>query len=97
MTKALVDLDIKPSTTCSDELLIADVSNWAAHGLIAMLSVLTGRDMLADWDNIAVLNYLSERGSVDGISRKNTLTEDGLSSNISERLVSDLRKITGFC
>jgi hypothetical protein len=97
VTKALVDLDIKPSTTCCDELLIADVSNWAAHGLIAMLSVLTGRDMLADWDNIAVLNYLSERGSVDGISRKNTLTEDGLSSNISERLVSDLLKITGFC
>ena len=80
-----------------DELLIADVSNWAAHGLIAMLSILTQRDMLADWDNIAILNYLSERGSVDGISRKNTLTEDGLSSSISEQLVTDLRKIAGFC
>ena len=93
----LADMDIKPSTTGCDELLIADVSNWAAHGLIAMLSILTQRDMLADWDNIAILNYLSERGSVDGISRKNTLTEDGLSSSISEQLVTDLRKIAGFC
>jgi hypothetical protein len=61
-----------------------------------MLSTLTHRDRLADWDNIKVLNYLSQRGSVDGVSRKNTLTEDSLPSNISEKLILDLRKLTGF-
>jgi hypothetical protein len=61
-----------------------------------MLSALTQTDMLAHWDNIEVLNYLSQRGSVDGVSRENTLTEDSLSSDISEKLILDLRKITGF-
>ena len=88
---------IIPSAICCDELLIADVSNWAAHGLIAMLSVLRGQDMLVDWDNFAILQYLSDRGSVDGVTRENSLTEDGLSADISEKLIKDLRKLGGFC
>ena len=94
---ALVSLDIKPSITCCDELVIADVSNWAAHGLIAMLSYARGEDMLAGWNNIEVLRYLSAQGSVDGVSRKNTLTEDGLGSELSEQLILNLRILGGFC
>lgn len=93
---SLTGMNITPSITACDELVVADVSNWGAHGLIAMLSTLTHRDRLADWDNIKVLNYLSQRGSVDGVSRENTLTEDSLPSNISEKLILDLRKLTGF-
>jgi len=93
----LEQLNIIPSATCCDELLIADVSNWAAHGLIAMLSVLREQDMLLGWDNLATLQYLSARGSVDGVSRKNSLTEDSLGSDISEKLIKDLRKLGGFC
>ena len=94
---ALANLNIKPSITRCDELVIADVSNWAAHGLIALLSAFQGEDMLAGWDNLNVLNYLSGHGSVDGVSRKNTLTEDGLGSELSEELILNLRKIAGFC
>ena len=93
----LQQLNIIPSATCCDELLIADVSNWAAHGLIAMLSAIRQQDMLLDWDNLALLQYLSERGSVDGVTRENHLTEDGLSADISEKLINDLRKLGGFC
>lgn len=93
----LEQLNIIPSATYCDELLIADVSNWAAHGLIAMLSVLRQQDMLLGWDNLALLQYLSERGSVDGVTRENHLTEDGLSADISEKLIKDLRKLGGFC
>ncbi|MDG1813273.1 MAG: DUF4392 domain-containing protein [Porticoccaceae bacterium] len=93
VANTLTGLNINPSATCCDELLIADVSNWAAHGLLAMLSIISGKDMLAHWDNLAVLTYLSERGSVDGVTRENTLTEDGLSADISEKLINDLRKI----
>jgi len=93
---SLAGMNIMPSVTTCDELVVADVSNWGAHGLIAMLSALTQTDILAQWDNIEVLNYLSQRGSVDGVSRENTLTEDSLSSDISEKLILDLRKITGF-
>ena len=89
----LARLNIIPSATCCDELLIADVSNWAAHGLIAMLSVIVEIDMLKGWDNLAVLQYLSERGSVDGVTRENTLTEDGLHADISEELIQNLRNI----
>ena len=93
---SLTNLNIRPSITCCDELVIADVSNWAAHGLIAMLSYARGEDMLAGWRNIEVLSYLSAHGSVDGVSRKNTLTEDGLGSELTEQLILNLRKIGGF-
>ena len=93
VAKTLEQLSIIPSATCCDELVIADVSNWAAQGLIAMLSVLRQQDMLLGWDNLAILQYLSGRGSVDGVTRENRLTEDGLSADISEKLINDLRKL----
>ena len=93
---ALQQLAIQASTTLCDELVIADVSNWAAHGLIALLSVWRSEDMLADWNNRAVLEYLSARGSVDGVTRENTLTEDSLPSSEGEALILQLRKICGF-
>ncbi|MBT7375254.1 MAG: 5-oxoprolinase/urea amidolyase family protein [Porticoccaceae bacterium] len=94
---SLAELNIEPSITCCDELLVADVSNWAAHGLIALIGAMRGEDMLREWDNLEVLRYLSQRGSVDGVSRQNTLTEDSLESEISEQLILALRKISGFC
>ena len=97
VTATLEQLNIIPAATCCDELLIADVSNWAAHGVIAMLSLLTKKDLLQSWDNLAVLQYLSERGSVDGVTRENTLSEDGLSADITETLIENLRKLAGFC
>jgi hypothetical protein len=42
------------------------------------------------------LQYLSDRGSVDGVTRENQLTEDGLSADISEELIQNLRKLGGF-
>ena len=97
VASTLEQLNIIPSATCCDELVIADVSNWAAHGLIAMLSVLLQQDMLRGWNNLATLQYLSERGSVDGVTRENSLTEDGLDADISEKLIKDLRRLGGFC
>ena len=97
VASTLEQLNIIPSATRCDELVIADVSNWAAHGLIAMLSILRQQDMLLGWDNLAILQYLSDRGSVDGVTRENSLTEDGLSADISEKLIKDLRMLGGFC
>ena len=97
IASTIEQLNIVPSATGCDELLIADVSNWAAHGLIAMLSILRQQDMLLAWDNLAILQYLSDRGSVDGVTRENRLTEDGLSADISEKTIKDLRILGGFC
>ncbi|MEY8264419.1 MAG: DUF4392 domain-containing protein [Bermanella sp.] len=89
--QALSTLDIQASVTECSELVIADVSNWAALGLIAMLDWLSGRDMLAQLDSLAVLAYLSARGSVDGVSRENTLSEDGLPAVAGVDLLHRLR------
>ncbi len=88
---ALKDLDIQASATECSELVIADVSNWAALGLIAMLDWLTGKDLLGKLDSLAVLKFLSKAGSVDGVSRENTLTEDGLPAQDGIDLIARLR------
>ena len=93
VTEPLLALNIIPSATGCDELLIADVSNWGAHGLICMLSIITNQDLLHQWDNLSVLKYLSARGSVDGVTRENTLTEDGLGTDITEGIIENLRSI----
>jgi biotin-dependent carboxylase-like uncharacterized protein len=96
IAETLSQLDIRASQTCCDELLVADVSNWAAHGLIALLSVMTGKDLLANWNNHAVLAYLSAAGSVDGVTGENTLTEDGMDSSASEALIERCRQVSGL-
>lgn len=89
-------LPITPSITSCDELLVADVSNWGAHGLIALLGYWHGEDLLAKINTLDILKYISARGSVDGVTRKNTLTEDSLGSEAGQELIDELRRITAF-
>ncbi|GAA0561799.1 DUF4392 domain-containing protein [Rheinheimera aquimaris] len=86
-------LNITPSVTQCDELIVADVSNWAAWGLTAMVSALRGEDLLASADPLAILQYLSAKGSVDGVTRLNTLTEDGLPHTEGMQLITDLTEV----
>jgi hypothetical protein len=93
---SLSQLDIIPSVTRCDELLVSDVSNWAAYGLIAIIGYWQGEDLLGRISPRAILGYLSARGSVDGVSRENTLTEDGLPLTEGEQVLTELRTLTGF-
>ena len=93
---AIAELDITAAITGCDELLVADVSNWGAYGLIALLAAWDGRDLLARRSPLDILGYLSARGSVDGVTRENTLTEDGLSAAEGIGLIRQLRRLTGF-
>ena len=93
---AIASLDIRVAVTRCDELLVADVSNWGAYGLIALLAKWSGRDLLAEISPLDILDYLSARGSVDGVTRKNTLTEDGLAASEGIRVIQELRILTGF-
>ena len=93
---AIATLDIRAAVTRCDELLVADVSNWGAYGLIALLAKWSGRDLLADISPLDILDYLSARGSVDGVTHKNTLTEDGLAASEGIRMIQELRILTGF-
>jgi len=94
--EALQALSITASVTTCDELLVADVSNWAAHGLIAWLSYWSEKDLLSKVDTLEILKYISARGSVDGVTRLNTLTEDSLESGAGQQVIDELRRIIGI-
>ncbi len=96
ITEALKGLDIVSATTRVDELLIADVSNWGAYGILAMLSVMNEIDLLASVKPREILEYLSNLGSVDGVTRQNELTEDGLDPCEGEAVLLQLRQIIGM-
>ncbi len=93
---ALEDLNIVPSTTTCDELIVADVSNWGAYGIISFLSIWNERDFLGEIEPLDILRYISELGSVDGVTRINQLTEDGLDVSEGESVLLELRQVCGF-
>ncbi|MCJ8300463.1 MAG: DUF4392 domain-containing protein, partial [Pseudomonadales bacterium] len=78
-----------------DELLIADVSNWGAYGIMAILSVWNDIDLLDAVNLEEILTFLSGHGSVDGVTRINELTEDGLDFSEGESVILELRKLIG--
>ena len=96
VAEALRDLNIVAATTKCDELIIADVSNWGAYGLISFLSVWSKRDLLAEIVPLDILRYISALGSVDGVTRINQLTEDGLNPQEGESVLRELRQACGF-
>ncbi len=93
---APAQLDIVPARTRCDELLIADVSNWAALGLIAILGYWQQQDLLATLQPRQVLQLLADHGCIDGVTRESTLTEDSLPVEVGESILAQLRSITGF-
>ena len=93
---ALETLDIVPSVTRCDDLVVADVSNWGAYGIIALLARWSGRDLLGEFAPLEILHYISELGSVDGVTRVNQLTEDGLDPGEGEAVIAQLRQLCGF-
>ena len=96
ITDAIAKLDINTAVTRCDELLVADVSNWGAYGLIAFLGKWSGQDLLDQISPLEILGYLSSKGSVDGVTRENTLTEDGLDAGEGLQVIEALRGLTGF-
>jgi hypothetical protein len=88
--KAVSALDIRAAQTGCDELLVADVSNWGGYRLIAMLEALSGVPLLAQIDHLQLLDYLSTRGSVDGVTGENTLSEDGLPASAGVAVLEEL-------
>ena len=92
----LDNLDIRPAVSGCDELLVADVSNWGAYGLIAFLGLWAQQDLLASVFPLELLRYLRSRGSVDGVTGENTLTEDGLPAQEGVLVIEQLRQLTHF-
>ena len=96
VTDALTKLNIVPAATSCDELIVADVSNWGAYAIISFLSVWHGSDLLKEINPLGILKYISQLGSVDGVTRINQLTEDGLLASEGESVLRELREVCGF-
>tara|TARA_B110000208_G_C11712297_1_gene409746 strand:+ start:442 stop:1296 length:855 start_codon:yes stop_codon:yes gene_type:complete len=96
VSEALKDLNIVPCITTCDELIVADVSNWGAYGIISFLSIWNERDLLKEINPLNILKYISALGSVDGVTRINQLTEDGLAVTEGESVLLELREACGF-
>ena len=94
--RAIRDLNIVPAVTGCDELIVSDVSNWGAYAIISFLSVWHGSDLLKEIDPPEILKYISELGSLDGVTRINRLTEDSLSPSEGESVLRELREACGF-
>ena len=73
---SLSKLNIQPSVSTCDELVVADVSNWAAYALCAVTRWLSDLDDSAEHRIQEDLEYLVARGAVDGVTGESTPTED---------------------
>jgi hypothetical protein len=83
----LSELDIHPAISTCDELVVADVSNWAAYAVCALAYSHNDdrADIIADIRKDLLL--LVESGAVDGVTGAKTATEDGFAEGAGCALV----------
>lgn len=82
------------ATSSADYLILAGVSNWGAYGLVAGLSILSDMDLLQEEkEEVRLLKTLTELGGVDGCSKVQAMTVDGLSLGSNLNLLQRLKKI----
>jgi hypothetical protein len=90
---ALANMDVIPSVTSCDELVIASVSNWGVYGVIAVLCDLLGRDLFELVDPESIANYLLANGCVDGVTNRKEASEDGFPIEVSKSIIQQLRDL----
>ena len=86
-------IDIIPSVTTCDELVIASVSNWGVYGVIAALCKLLKRNLFELMDPEHIANYLVANGCVDGVTNRKEASEDGFPIDISKTIIQQLRNL----
>jgi hypothetical protein len=84
---SLSKLNIQPAISTCDELVVADVSNWAAYTLCAVTRWLTDSAASTEHHIQEDLEYLVARGAIDGVTGDATPTEDGFPAEEGERLM----------
>jgi hypothetical protein len=82
-------------STPADYVISAGISNWGAFALVAALSLLAGRLLLRPPEHEqAVLAALLAAGAVDGCTRKNELSVDGLCWEDYATTIADIYRET---
>ena len=83
-------LPITPSVVTCDELLVADVSNWGAYGLVLLSAYALDPKNLPNINPAALLSFVVSLGAVDGVTGRCETTEDGLSPEKTSALLEKL-------
>ncbi len=89
----LTAMDIFPSVTTCDELVISTVSNWGVYGVIALMSHHLKEDLFALIDPESIASYLVENGCVDGVTSRQELSEDGFPIAVGVSIINRLRNL----
>ena len=88
---ALPELIPHPTVTPTSRLLISSVSNWAACGLVAALSELSGVYLLPDFETVwESVRQIVDLGSTDGMSGLAEYQVDGFSEEINREILENL-------
>ena len=75
---AVASLPSEPTTVTVSRLIIASVSNWGVHGLIAALSLLSNRNLLPSVEEEAsIIRNMVDKGAVEGITAEQVYSVDG--------------------
>jgi hypothetical protein len=78
----------------TDSLIVARVSNWGAFGICAGLCITNNKTIIYDEDTYRdVLEKIVKAGAVDGCTKKNEATVDGLSCEDNLSIFMRLRNI----
>lgn len=86
-------LSLVPCKTKVEDLIIATISNWGAFALCAELSLLEGKNLFADFDEIfAYLQYIVSKGSVDGVKKEHIATVDGYDISVEKEVIDNINK-----
>jgi hypothetical protein len=86
-------LNIIPSVTLCDELVIATVSNWGVYGIIAAVSVHLHQDLFSCFEPMEIVRYLVARGAVDGKTGCAECSEDGFPLAVGLGIIEQLRAL----
>lgn len=88
--KGLSTLNIRAAVSTVDELIVADVSNWAAYALCALTDWLVGNTPDTIGQIQIDIDSLVAQGAVDGVTRQPTATEDGFTLADTAALMTDV-------
>ncbi len=83
------------TTLKTDVLVLASVSNFGAYGICAMLGYLLGNpDLVHDPDtHYRMLDANVREGASDGMTGRPLMKEDGISLEVCQGLVRQLREL----
>lgn len=85
------ELSLIPCKVCTDQLVIASVSNWGCYGIVTYLEQLTGSSFLGSKEEIlSYLDYIVSLGCVDGVTKEHVATVDGYPIEIEEEILDAL-------